>query len=322
MRERRGCGGCGGLVRRGRRRRGGLVRRRLGNGRSGLVRRSFLIEMSLVYRKARKRSIRQNNTFARFVQQRNRIGGGVHAVIRNTHNQRRIVARYHYRAWLVRAHNGKRIRADKLLACLVNSHNKLIDAGGSVVRRRAFAARITTIFAGRRGVAVSRVTFAAKLAPRFNARRFPLFVTQLNQVRNKLGIGLTNGCNAVLRQLIFQFAIIFNNPIMNKSNAAMRRHMRMRIFLARLAVRCPARMTNSAGPMQRKRRARILKLAYFAASLNDVKRAIVHQRNASRIVASIFKSAQTIQQIRACFFSSCICNNATHKLPFLVVFLL
>ena len=105
---------------------------------------------------------------------------------------------------------------------------------------------------------------------------------------DNLRIRLAFHRNTLLFQIVLQFFMIFDNSIVNNRNCSDYVRVGMRIEIAGLPMRCPARMTNSKTTCQLFRFQYFFKLAELAARLFDMQPALFIQNSDARtVIASV-----------------------------------
>src|SRR5581483_3977529 len=89
--------------------------------------------------------------------------------------------------------------------------------------------------------------------------------------------------------------------------------VRMRVDIARFAVRGPASVTNAERPMHRLLLAQFRELADASGLLADIDRVIVLHGHAGGVVSPVFQPVQTFQKEIERGFGSNISDNSAHR---------
>ena len=155
---------------------------------------------------------------------------------------------------------------------------------------------------------IIRSSSPAKTKPSANAPRsfgsaaltastgfIPLREKIIDQLHDRLGVGLGLEFCAGLFEFLAQFTEILDDAVVNDRNALGR--MRMRIGFGRLAVRGPARVTDTAMTLQRlalQSRFQILQLAFGAAPLQP---SALERGDACGVIAAILQPLERIDEL-------------------------
>src|SRR6201999_33652 len=154
-----------------------------------------------------------------------------------------------------------------------------------------------------------------------------------NQMRNHFRVGFCRKFVAFFNQLFLERQVIFNNAVMDDNDFAGAVAMRMRVFFRRAAVRGPARMPDSVGAFHGLETDPLFQIAQLAFRATKLQRAIaiaaifsassfihasVHS-NAGRVISTILKLAQPLNNYRNHALFTYITNDSTHNLKILSV---
>ena len=139
----------------------------------------------------------------------------------------------------------------------------------------------------------------------------------VNQMRNRLGIGLRLESIAVRLQTYTQFLIVLNNAVMHDRNLAhtvTSTQMRVGVAVGWLAMCRPARMADAAGAGQLALFADLLLKVGNAAACFDHAQAILGKCcDTCRVITAVFQTVQTLNQNRQRIFTPRKTDNTTHK---------
>ena len=118
----------------------------------------------------------------------------------------------------------------------------------------------------------------------------------MNTVTDHFGVGLRGELVAELLQLVAQFFVILDDAVVHESDA-IAGNVRMRVALARHAVRGPARVRNAKQPMRRILHQGVLQHFHFADSSQPLDRpGAVEHRYAGGVVAAVFEAPQALDE--------------------------
>ena len=148
------------------------------------------------------------------------------------------------------------------------------------------------------------------------------FIIVVQQMGDHFGICIGYKFIPLCLQLLFQFQIILNDPVMYHNDTLLFIKMRMRVHIGRFSVCCPAcmpdpdRSRKRFSPMRQLTQHFQSALCFFHTDLFPV-----IYCDPCRIISPVFQFFQTIQQDRRCLLLSDITYNSTHNLflPFLSV---
>ena len=137
----------------------------------------------------------------------------------------------------------------------------------------------------------------------------------IDQLDGDFRIGIAVKLVVMTEKLRFQFLIIFNDPVVDADDVSVIGHVRMRIGLARFAVRCPAGMADSAGPRDRIAAVRLACEARQAPFrlYNDKILIAVADSKARGIIAAVLELRKAFKKNRSRLFTSDITDYSTHR---------
>ena len=142
-----------------------------------------------------------------------------------------------------------------------------------------------------------------------------LFIIIIHQLNGHLCIRFRIETVSVLQKLLLQLLIIFNNSIVNADNGSLVIAVGMRIVLRRLSMSRPAGMPDTAVSHKGLTAVRLL-IQHLQTSLclYHLNGAVaVTDRQACRVIASVFQLGKTVQQHRRRLPVSHKANNSTHR---------
>ena len=134
-------------------------------------------------------------------------------------------------------------------------------------------------------------------------------------MRYNLGIGFRNKLKTLFCKILAKLQIVLNNSVMYDRKSTRLAEMRMRVHIRRLSMSCPPCMTNSHNAFY------CISAVYHIAEffqtallfLNHYS-FISHYSNAGRIISSIFKLRQPVNQNRRRLLCSNVSNYSAHKI--------
>src|SRR5947209_16091361 len=126
------------------------------------------------------------------------------------------------------------------------------------------------------------------------------------RVRGKLRVAVTN-------ELILEGLIIFDNAVVDKSEAASRIKMGTRVLIGRFSVGCPAGVADSVSAGWRTFSHQLAELGDAAGAFASLHLDAVHNRHPGGIVASIFQAPETIEQDGCCLGTPDVTYDAAHE---------
>ena len=118
---------------------------------------------------------------------------------------------------------------------------------------------------------------------------------------------------AFFHKVLFQSQIVFNNTIMNHHKMVMAVSMRMGISVGRLAVSSPAGMSNADMALERMLFQLVFQIHQAALLFLNVDFSIFINRNACRIISSVFQAAESVNQKIRGISTAYITYNTAHK---------
>ena len=195
--------------------------------------------------------------------------------------------------------NRRNVRRDKVFA-LAETHDKRTvfshrnDFVGFVLADNAESVASLNNFNGfnNRVKKVSVIVFSYKLC-------------------QNLCIGFRHKLNALFYKFCFKGRIIFNNTVVNNADFAVIRKMRMRIYVGRRTVRCPARMTYTHTSVKFYSPALFRKVFELTFRLYRGNFSVQH-RNTGRIVSAVFKLGKSVKQNLFSIAFANIANYSAH----------
>ena len=132
-----------------------------------------------------------------------------------------------------------------------------------------------------------------------------------DQVCEHLGVGLRAKDDPIGFEPGAQLSGILDDAVMDDGDPVLGIAMRMGIAVARLAMRCPARM-GDAGRALEARRQQLFELAHPALAFGQTQLAAAGDRDPGRIVAAIFEPMQPFDQDRRRVAPADVTDDATH----------
>ena len=101
---------------------------------------------------------------------------------------------------------------------------------------------------------------------------------------------------ALFLKKLFDFRIVFNNPVVNDAKLSALAHMRMRVEFVRNAMGCPASVSDTAGPLQvRSVMGPVEQICNLSGCFCKLYAAFADRCDAGRIIASVFQLPQTVK---------------------------
>ena len=136
----------------------------------------------------------------------------------------------------------------------------------------------------------------------------------LQELHNHLGVCFRLKAHPFRLQLFAQRQEVLDNAVVHHRHPAGHAHVGMRVTLGRLAMRRPARMANANVPHQRRFRQHALQVMQLAHIPAHGDMPVLRQHgNAGRVIATIFKPFQAVQDHGRGLARPKIPNNSTHN---------
>ena len=163
------------------------------------------------------------------------------------------------------------------------------------------------------------------LGDRVDGADLILLVVVVHQLDGHFCVRLAVELIAVLEQLVLQLLVVLDDPVVYAHNEGLHRSgagpgavagdMGVRIRLRRVAVGSPARVADAAGALEGVAAVCLLSQIFELAGGFDhlCQFFTVSDRNARRVISSVFQLFQTVKQNRRCLVMSCKTNNSTHS---------
>ena len=114
-------------------------------------------------------------------------------------------------------------------------------------------------------------------------------------MRDGLGVGFADELASLFGQPLAQFAKVFDDAVMNDRDNL--RSMRMSIVFGRPAVRCPAGMTDADVAAKRLAIEPRFERAQLAFRTTPAEHAVIKRGNARRVIASVLKALEGVDQL-------------------------
>src|SRR5690242_3995837 len=114
-------------------------------------------------------------------------------------------------------------------------------------------------------------------------------------MRHRLGVSLAGEFTAVFDQPFAQLTEILDDAVMDDGHQI--RCVRVRVVLARPAMRCPARMADTDRAAERLAIETVLECAQLAFRASAAERAFLKRGDTGRIVSTIFEALERIDQL-------------------------
>ena len=135
-----------------------------------------------------------------------------------------------------------------------------------------------------------------------------------NQVRDHFRIRLGQKLVPFLNQLLLQFQIILDNPVVHHHDFAFAVAVRMRILFRRTPVRGPARVPDSVESVERAQTYRLFQIPQFPRCPPDIQLAVLRDHGDScRVISAIFQPLQAVKNQRHHFFRPYVPHDSAHK---------
>ena len=142
-------------------------------------------------------------------------------------------------------------------------------------------------------------------------------VLLLEQVDDRLGVGLGGERVAALGQLLAQLDVVLDDPVEDDGQAAgLAACERMGVPLGDAAVRRPARVAEPVTRMGAVRACRLHQVAEVADGADVVERVVLAQRDPGGVVASVFEPAQAFEQKRLRVARPDVSDDSAHVCSF------
>ena len=135
----------------------------------------------------------------------------------------------------------------------------------------------------------------------------------LDQVRDHFGVGLRLELVAFGDQLALDLEVVLDDAVVHDDDAAGAVAMRMRVLFRRPAVRGPARVAEAIHAGERLSLDRVFEVDQLAGAAAHFDRAVLHDRDAGRVVAAIFEAAQPIEKDGDDGLRPDVTDDAAHK---------
>src|SRR5699024_3426660 len=121
------------------------------------------------------------------------------------------------------------------------------------------------------------------------------FVYHTDELGDDLGIGLRAKADAVIfNQLLPQLLIIFDDAVVNDGDLARLIGMRVSVDIRRRTVRSPARMADADMAFQLVGPDQPVQIFNAAHVLSDLQLSVPDDGDAGRIIASVFKALESV----------------------------
>ena len=118
---------------------------------------------------------------------------------------------------------------------------------------------------------------------------------------------------AVRDELLFQRLVVLDNAVMHQRDFAASVEMWVGVFIGNLAVRSPASVADSVVTTGRLFVDQFRQRRDASGAFPRLDVIAVYNGNSGRVVATIFQTAQPIEQDGSSFSRSNITNNSTHN---------
>jgi hypothetical protein len=137
----------------------------------------------------------------------------------------------------------------------------------------------------------------------------------VHQMGDDLGVGVAGEAHSAGLELAPQRHVVLDDPVVDDGDLA--GHVRVRVGLARAAVRRPSGVTDSGGPGQRVLLERGLEVDQLSQRAHDLDASAVAgragvERQAGGVVPAIFEPAQAVDQDGSALFRSDVADDTAH----------
>ena len=136
----------------------------------------------------------------------------------------------------------------------------------------------------------------------------------LDQVRDDLGVGLGDELVPLALELVLQIEVVLDDAVVDDDDLAGAVAVRMGVLLGRPAVRRPPRVADAVVARDRVQRDDVLEPRELAGAAPQLDGAVVHDRDARRVVAAVFEPPQPVDEHRDDFLGSDVSDNPAHCL--------
>ena len=142
-------------------------------------------------------------------------------------------------------------------------------------------------------------------------------VVVFEHLRDDLGIRFRNELHAAAHQVVFEVQVIFDDAVVHDGKFAALARLRVRIDVARRAVRRPARVPDAERARHRFAAVdQVAEHAEPALRLRHTQAILRIDRHAGGIIPAVLELLEPLQKNRRRLFASNIADNTTHtKIP-------
>ena len=144
--------------------------------------------------------------------------------------------------------------------------------------------------------------------------QFVAFVIVLQKLGDNLAVGIARKLDALRDKFRFKLGKIFDYAVVHDGEHAVLRHVRVRVYVARHAVRRPARVSYAHRSVRG-----FAAVCFFVESFNlahgfhDANRTAVGNGYAARIVSAIFEAFQPFKQYGRGLLAARVTYNSAHR---------
>ena len=134
----------------------------------------------------------------------------------------------------------------------------------------------------------------------------------LDEMSEHLGVGVAFEMMAEPFQPLAQLGEVLDDTVVHHRDAAVARHMGMRVGLAGAAVRRPARVADAAGSREIEMTGGVLEAFDLALAVEHLQAAVLLDCNARRVVAAVLKALEAFDEDVLHGTRSGVADNAAH----------
>ena len=217
----------------------------------------FVEVPDVVGREKRELAVAQHYHVARGVDDGDDVGGDVTAVLAPADDDGAVLARHDDSVGFVGADHRQAVGTHHLAACLAHRRQQVAP-----IAHAAF-------------VAVDRL---------------------LDEVREHLGVGVAGEAMPKRLELLAQFGEVLDDAVVHHRDAAVARHVRMRVGFAGTAVRRPTGVADAARSRKVEMPGGMRKAFDLAFAMKHLKVAILLDGDARRVVAAVLKALEAFDE--------------------------